>query len=115
MRDFRSVLNIIGLLLCIEACSMIIPMLVDLLHKNEDWKIFFFSSFITFIIGLILYFSFKKKNVKINIRQAFVLTLLSWIIIAFFASLPFVFSSSNLTYTDAFFESISGITTTGAT
>ena len=115
MRDFRSVLNIIGLLLCIEACSMIIPMLVDLLHKNEDWKIFFFSSFITFIIGLILYFSFKKKKVKINIRQAFVLTLLSWIIIAFFASLPFVFSSSNLTYTDAFFESISGITTTGAT
>ena len=115
MRDFRSVLNIIGLLLCIEALAMLIPMMVDLLYQKPDWEKFFFSSIITFFIGLVLYFSFKKEKILIKVREAFVLTIFSWIIIAVFASLPFVFSSSNLNYTDAFFESISGITTTGAT
>ena len=115
MRDFRSVIYIIGMLLCIEAVAMLIPMLIDILYKNSDWQIFFFSSFITFFIGLVLYFSFRQKKNKIKVREAFFLTLISWIIIAVFASLPFVYSSSNLNYSDAFFESISGITTTGAT
>ena len=115
MRDFRSVIHIIGLLLCIEAIAMMIPMLVDLMYGNSDWNGFFLSSLITFFIGLILYYSFKKEKIIIKIRQAFVLTIASWIIIAVFASLPFVYTSASLNYTDAFFESISGITTTGAT
>jgi len=115
MRDFRSVIHIIGLLLCIEALAMIIPMIIDLLYQNPDWNEFFLSGLITFFIGLVLYYSFRKKKIIIKVRQAFVLTILSWIIVAFFASLPFIFTSANLSYTDAFFESISGITTTGAT
>ena len=115
MRDFRSIFYIIGVLLCIEAIAMLIPMTVDILNKNSDWQIFFFSSFITFFIGLVLYFSFRQQKNKIKVREAFFLTLISWIIIAVFASLPFIYSSSYLSYSDAFFESISGITTTGAT
>lgn len=115
MRDFRSVMHVIGLLLCIEAVAMLIPMLTDLIYKNSDWDIFLLSALVTFFIGLMLYYSFKKEKIIIKVRQAFVLTILSWIIIAFFACLPFVFSSASLNYTDSFFESISGITTTGAT
>ena len=115
MRDFRSVIHIIGLLLCIEAIAMIIPLLTDLLYENPDWKEFFLSGLITFFIGLVLFYSFKKEKIIIKVRQAFVLTILSWIIIAVFASLPFVFTSASLSYTDSFFETISGITTTGAT
>ena len=115
MRDFRPVFYIIGILLCIESITMLLPMYFDITNNNSDWQIFLFSSIITFFIGLVLYFSFRNKKNKINLRQAFVLTVLSWIIIAFFASLPFIFSSSNLSFTNAFFESISGITTTGAT
>lgn len=115
MRDFRSIMHIIGLLLCIEAIAMILPLLFDLLYKNSDWDIFSLSALITFFIGLVLYYSFRKEKIEIKVRQAFVLTILSWIVIASFASLPFIFSSANLNYTDAFFESISGITTTGAT
>ena len=115
MRDFRSVFFIIGILLCIESLSMLIPMIVDLFYKNPDWKIFFFSSIITFFIGLVLFFSFRQQKKIIKIREAFFLTIISWIVISIFASLPFIYSSSNLNYTDAFFESISGITTTGAT
>ena len=115
MRDFRSILNIIGLLICIEALAMLIPMLFDLYYSNDDWLQFFYSSLITFFIGIILYFSFRKKNIKLGIRQAFLLTISSWLVISLFGAIPFVYSSSSLSYTDAFFESVSGITTTGAT
>ena len=104
MRDFRSIFYIIGLLLCIEAIAMLLPMFTDILYNNSDWKIFFFSSLITFILGLVLYFSFKHQKDKIRIREAFVLTVFSWIIIAIFASLPLIYSSSHLNFTDAFFE-----------
>ena len=74
-----------------------------------------FSSILTFFIGLVLFFSFRNQKNKINLRQAFVLTLFSWLLIAFFGSIPFIYVSTSLSYTDAFFESVSGITTTGAT
>ena len=115
MRDFRSILNIIGLLLCIEATAMLLPMLFDFYYDNYDWVQFLYSSIITFIIGIILFISFRNKNTKLGIRQAFVLTISSWIVISLFGALPFVYCSSSLSYTDGFFESVSGITTTGAT
>ena len=115
MRDFRSILNIIGVLLCIEAIAMLIPMCFDLYYNNLDWIQFLYASIITFFIGIILYISFRKKNIKLGIRQAFVLTIASWIVISLFGAIPFIYSSSSLSYTDAFFESVSGITTTGST
>ena len=99
MRDFRSVIHIIGLLLCIEAIAMTIPMITDLIYKNEDWDEFLLSSLITFFIGLVLYFSFRKKKIIIKVRQAFVLTFLSWIVIAIFASIPLFSLDSPFTST----------------
>ena len=115
MRDFRSIINIVGLLLCIEATAMLIPMLYDMVFRNEDWIQFLYSSLITFLIGIILYISFRSEKVRLGIRQAFVLTITSWIVISIFGAIPFIYSSASLTYTDAFFESVSGITTTGST
>ncbi len=115
MRDFRSIINIIGLLLCIEALAMLLPMFYDIFYKNDDWVQFFYSSLITFFIGIILFIAFRKKNIKLGIRQAFVLTITSWLVISIFGAIPFIYTSSSLTYTDAFFESVSGITTTGST
>tara|TARA_B100001287_G_C22674702_1_gene527062 strand:+ start:397 stop:1782 length:1386 start_codon:yes stop_codon:yes gene_type:complete len=94
---------------------MLIPMFYDIFYQNDDWLQFLYSSLITFIIGIILYISFRKKNIKLGIRQAFLLTICSWLVISLFGAIPFVYSSSSLPYTDAFFESVSGITTTGAT
>ncbi len=115
MRDFRSIINIIGLLICIEAIAMLIPMFFDIYFMNEDWLQFLYSSLITFFIGIILFISFRKKNIKLGIRQAFLLTISSWLVISLFGAIPFIYSSSELSYTDAFFESVSGITTTGST
>jgi len=114
MRDFRPILNILGLLLCIESIALLIPMIFDLMNNNQDWKQFFYISCVTFLIGTVLYVGFKNKHMKIDIRQAFLLTILSWLIISLFGSLPFIYSSSSLTFTNAFFESVSGITTTGS-
>ncbi len=115
MRDFRPILNILGLLLCIESIALLIPMFFDLINNNPDWKQFFYISSLTFLIGLVLYVGFKKENIKINLRQAFLLTIVSWFLIALFGSLPFIYSTASLNFTDAFFEAVSGITTTGST
>ena len=115
MRDFRPIFNILGLLLCIESVALLIPMFFDLINQNQDWKQFFFISCLTFLVGLVLYVGFKKEKIKINLRQAFLLTILSWFLIALFGSLPFIYTSSSLSFTDAFFEAVSGITTTGST
>jgi trk system potassium uptake protein TrkH len=115
MRDFRPILNVLGLLLCIESLAMLIPMFFDLINSNPDWRQFFFISCLTFLIGLVLFIGFKKEKMKIDLRQAFLLTVLSWFLIALFGSFPFIYASSSLSFTDAFFESVSGITTTGST
>ncbi|MDC0497738.1 TrkH family potassium uptake protein [Alphaproteobacteria bacterium] len=115
MRDFRPIFNILGLLLCIESVALLIPMFFDLINQNQDWKQFFYISCLTFLIGLVLYVGFKKEKIKINLRQAFLLTILSWFLIALFGSFPFIYTSSSLSFTDAFFEAVSGITTTGST
>tara|TARA_Y100000816_G_scaffold90611_1_gene62532 strand:- start:3275 stop:4573 length:1299 start_codon:yes stop_codon:yes gene_type:complete len=64
---------------------------------------------------MLFFLSNLNHNKKINLQQAFLLTSLSWLSIAIFGSLPFIFSEVNLSFTDAFFESMSGITTTGST
>ena len=60
MRDFRSDLNIIGLLLCIQELAMMIPMITDLIYKNSDWQKFFFSSFLTILLDWFYIFHLKK-------------------------------------------------------
>ena len=96
MRDFRPLLNILGILLCIESIALLIPMFFDLINNNQDWKQFFFISCLTFLIGFVLYVGFKKEKIKIDLRQAFLLTILSWLLIALFGSLPFIYSNSSL-------------------
>tara|TARA_B100000035_G_scaffold139978_1_gene119246 strand:- start:89 stop:1417 length:1329 start_codon:yes stop_codon:yes gene_type:complete len=73
------------------------------------------ASIITIIFGVLFFLSNLDHNKNIDLPQAFILTALSWISIAIFGSLPFIFSDLSLKFTDAFFESMSGITTTGST
>tara|TARA_B100000073_G_scaffold1658_1_gene1411 strand:- start:300 stop:1628 length:1329 start_codon:yes stop_codon:yes gene_type:complete len=73
------------------------------------------ASIITIIFGVLFFLSNLDHNKNIDLPQAFILTALSWVSIAIFGSLPFIFSDLSLKFTDAFFESMSGITTTGST
>ena len=94
---------------------MLVPGVVDLVAGNPDWQIFAVSGAMTLFIGVSLALTSRTGRAKLNVRQAFVLTSLSWIVLTVFAALPFAFSQLDMSPTDAFFEAMSGITTTGAT
>ena len=114
MSNYKTVFFTLGLLQIILGLSMIIPILIQILYDETDSG-FIGSGIISIIFGMLFYLSNLDHDKKINIQQAFVLTALSWLSIAIFGSLPFIFSEINLSVTDAFFESMSGITTTGST
>ena len=93
---------------------MIVPISFQLIYNEFD-STFIISGIITITFGILFFLSNIDHLKSINTQQAFLLTALSWLSIAIFGSLPFFFSDLNLSITDSFFESMSGITTTGAT
>jgi trk system potassium uptake protein TrkH len=93
---------------------MIVPFIVELIYYEKN-SAFLSSSALTTFIGVLLVLTNLEENRKLNLQQAFLLTTLSWLSIAIFGSIPFIFSDLNLSIVDSFFESMSGITTTGST
>lgn len=114
MTNYKTVFFVLGILLIILGLFMLTPVIIQLIYNKFDGT-FIYSSLVTIFIGTLFLLSNLDQNKKLNLQQAFLLTSLSWIGIAIFGSLPFIFSKLELTFTDAFFESMSGITTTGST
>ncbi len=114
MNNNKTVFFAIGLLLLILGVFMLIPLIVQIVY-SEETSTFLSSSSLTIFIGVLLLLTNLEESRKLNLQQAFLLTTLSWISIAIFGSLPFILSNLNLSMIDAFFESMSGITTTGST
>ena len=110
----KTVFFIIGILLIILGLSMLVPYGLQILYGEESHS-FISSAFITIFIGILLLLSNIEKEYKLNLQQTFLFTTLAWFLIAVFGSIPFMLSPISLTFSDAFFESMSGITTTGAT
>ena len=95
---------------------MVLPALADALQPNPNWQIFVLSALSTGFVGMLLVLAYRgRSGFTLDLRQGFLLTALSWLVLAAFAALPFAYLSDNLSYTDAFFEAISGLTTTGST
>ena len=116
MNDFRNVFFIIGLLLATMTVGMLLPAFIDIISHNSEGYVFVASACITgFIAGILILTNRGEKITVLTTKQAFALTAWSWIVMAAFSALPFYFSMLNLTYTDSFFEAMSGLTTTGAT
>ena len=114
MPNYKTVFFILGVLQIILGIFMIIPIIIQGIYIEFDSS-FIISSIITLVFGVLFVLANLDYDKKINLHQAFLLTSLSWIAIALFGSLPFFFSKLDLTLTDAFFESMSGLTTTGST
>ena len=115
VRDFRPVLFVVGILLITLSLAMALPAIVDAVTANPNWRVFLAASIFTLFIGTCLVLANQSREMRLTVRQAFVLTTLSWIVVAAFAALPFVFSDLQLSYADAYFEAMSGLTTTGST
>ena len=114
MSNYKTVFFTLGILQIILGASMIVPIIIQFAYNQLDSS-FIGASIITIIFGTLFFLSNLDHQKKLNLQQAFLLTALSWLSIAIFGSLPFIFSNLQLSITDAFFESMSGITTTGST
>ena len=114
MSNYKTVFFTLGILQIILGISMAIPILTQIIYLEIDSS-FIGASIICIIFGVLFFLSNLNHDKKLNLQQAFLLTALSWLSIAIFGSLPFIFSSLELSITDSFFESMSGITTTGST
>ena len=114
MSSNKTVFFIVGILLVILGMFMMIPYVVQLVY-DEGSNSFFSSSLITIFIGILTILANIKKENQLNLQQAFLFSTLAWGSIALFGSLPFLLSNINLSFSEAFFESMSGITTTGST
>ena len=108
------VLRLIGWLLLIEAAFMLFPFITDIITHDDSLKGFFMSIIITVVAGMCMAFGIKPRYSDLATREAILLTSLVWLIFSLFGMLPFVFSLPDIRIIDAYFEAVSGFTTTGA-
>ena len=114
MSNYKTVFFTLGILQIILGISMVFPIIIQIIFDELDSS-FIGASLITIIFGTLFFLSNLDHDKKLSLQNAFLLTALSWLSIAVFSSLPFIYSNLNLSITDSFFESMSGITTTGST
>ena len=114
MSNYKTVFFTLGVLQIILGFSMVVPVLAQIIFAELDSS-FISSGIISVVFGMLFFLTNLDHDKKLSLPQAFLLTALSWMSIAIFGCLPFVFSSLDLSITDSFFESMSGITTTGST
>ncbi|CAK16619.1 putative potassium uptake protein, TrkH family [Pseudomonas entomophila L48] len=115
MPTLRIIGFIIGIFLITLAVSMVVPMAtLVVFERTGDMPSFLWSSLITFVAGLGLVMPGRPEHVHLRPRDMYLLTVSSWLVVCVFAALPFLLTQ-HISYTDAFFESMSGITATGAT
>jgi len=114
MINLRVIFNILGLLLLIEGVSMLLPLGVSLYYQEGDFLSLGISSGIAMILGALAWLLTQRGDKTISKREGYILVSIVWVIFSLFGSLPFVISGHIPSYTNAFFETISGFTTTGA-
>ncbi len=116
MIDLRPVAYAIGLLVTAFGLFMLVPAALDYYLDNGSAGTFAISALITVVLGGVVSLATADASlVGLNIRQTFLLTTLSWLVLPLFGAIPFWIGAPNLSYTDAFFEAMSGLTTTGST
>jgi trk system potassium uptake protein TrkH len=112
--QFRPILLALGLMVCLVAVAMLAPMALDFADSHSSWRTFAVSALVTLFVGvLMVLFAYDRRPVRAGLREAFLLTTLCWTLVSVFAAIPFV--GLGLPLADAVFESVSALTTTGAT
>lgn len=112
----RPVVNIIGKLVIAMGAMMVIPAIADWVADDAHWQVFLTTACVNMLVGLfVVIASHSRKDSPLTIRQGFLLTSGIWLVIPALASVPFMMGAPRLAVTDAFFEAMSGITTTGTT
>ena len=113
---YRLISKILGTGLILFSAIQSFPIIISLIYNEQNYLSFLESSLITFASGLFLYgVNYSKDYEDLKIRDGFLLIVLLWFIFSIFASIPFILKTNPLTIVNAYFEAVSGLTTTGAT
>ncbi|PSK87157.1 trk system potassium uptake protein TrkH [Limimaricola soesokkakensis] len=116
MIDLRPVGYVNGLLLSVLGLTMLGPMLADIAAGNGHWPVFLESAVLTLLTGVLMALSCQNGvKPRLTLRQTFLITSSVWITLPSFGALPFILGVTDSSITDALFEAMSGITTTGGT
>lgn len=111
--NYKSIFNLLGILLGLFSLSFIPPLILTFVYSESGREIFLYSFIFLFFLGGTLWVSTRQKNLPLNISDGFIITTMFWVVLACAGSIPFYFFG--LSIGDSIFESVSGITTTGAT
>ena len=115
MMHYKTIFRYVGLLLLMFSASMLPPMLITIIFSEHIWAPFAIPFALIILTGGGAWLKFRHETLVLTLREGFLIVVLAWIAISFFASLPFLLCEQiKITTTDAIFEAVSGITTTGA-
>lgn len=114
MFNHRTIIRILGVILFTEGFFMLLAVLVSLIYREKDYYMFLISAGISISTGLAAYLPVRKSEPKLNRRDGYLIVTGAWVLFSLFGTLPFLLTGSINNFTDAFFETISGFTTTGA-
>jgi len=112
--DFLVVLGILGSFIFFLGFAFLFPLIIDLIYNEHHWDSWLISAGIAFSVGGVLWYNFRPKE-ELRIREGFLVVSLTWLILSLVGALPFVIANVLPSYTDAVFETMSGLTTTGST
>ena len=111
--NHKSIIYILGKILQIEALFLILPIIVSLIYREDDFFAFFITLIATGVAGTVISFR-KPGKTSFYAREGFVIVALGWVVMSVMGALPFVINGDIPDFTDAFFETVSGFTTTGS-
>lgn len=114
MFNRKIIIKIIGLLLCMEAVSFLLPIAVSFYYEESDWREFLYSFLVTAGVGSIMIFTGRRASRHISHRDGICIVVAAWLAFTIFGMLPMLFTGATATVTDAFLEMMSGFSTTGA-
>ncbi len=115
MLNLKPIALVGGTVVCAVGFLLFIPLSVELIYRTESWQSYAVPILLYLIVGGSLVITNRNVELKISTKEAFIITVLSWILLAVLCAIPFIYTQLKLSVVDAIFESMSGITTTGST
>ena len=115
MFNIKPIALVGGTVVCAVGFLLFIPLITELIYQTESWQSYAVPILLYLIVGGSLVITNRNVELKISIKEAFIITVLSWILLSILCAIPFIYTQLKLSAIDAIFESMSGITTTGAT
>ena len=115
MFNFKPIALVGGTVICAVGFLLFIPLITEIIYQTESWQLYAVPILLYLIVGGSMVITNRNVELKISTKEAFIITSLSWILLSILCAVPFIYTQSNLSVVDSIFESMSGITTTGAT